>query len=459
MEPDDSTSRTSRGMSRARSFILFWVLYFAAVIFLTVIVMGLLKDTSLARNLLLGSLVLVCIIAVFFLLEKLLIQRVGETGDCFIIGRDAIPWSRIDHVAIKRSEMGNTYLVLYFRDQTLPKSYDTIFLESQENPVHSLRDKAEEKGFTFTIEEGIRIEDVIPPRVPFPTSEPFLHRMRVEYERQKQIQEEKRRESEQKGGEKPRIQISPRWKSLIMVALAGSFFLGIWFVFGILVAIPLFLVVLVHEMGHLIALKACHLKVHGIFFIPFVGAGVAPEDPFPSPEIEAAVALAGPVMGLSWNAAAYWLGSPLTVDSLIESHSILRVLSAIFLEMTVYVNLALNLVNLAPVLPLDGGRIVRIALLRGRKSLIPVGVITVGIGVAAVVVLKDVLLLIVVLLGGASLAYDYRRIKKKEVKPPAGWKCAVILGAWVGVMLLYWVTLPGSFRGRILSTLKEVSFF
>jgi Zn-dependent protease len=456
MQPNGSISGPSRGMSRVGYVILFWILYFAVVAFATVLFMGLLGDTSVVRNLLLVSLIFVCILPVYFLAEKLLVQKVGQTEEQFVIGRDVVPWSRISQIALKRSEMENTYLVLYFRDGTLPKSYDTVFFDSQENSIGALRDRAQEKGFIFTVEEGIVIDEVIPPRVPFPTSTPLLHEMKVEYERQKKIREESQeREPEKKSGE-PQIRISHRMKSLVMIGLAGSFFLGIWFVFDILTALALFLVVLVHEMGHFIALKACHLKVHGIFFVPFLGAGVAPEEPFPSPEVEAVVALAGPVMGLSWNLGAHWLGSPMTLKVLFGGEPLALAISlTFFLTMAVYINLALNLLNLAPILPLDGGRIVRVALLRGRKSLIPVSIITVGIGAAAVVLLKDVILLIVVVLGGASLIYDYGRIKKKEVSPPAKWKCVVILGAWISVILLSWYTLPGPFRTYILSKLAS----
>jgi Zn-dependent protease len=180
----------------------------------------------------------------------------------------------------------------------------------------------------------------------------------------------------------------------------------------------------------------------------------------PSPEVEAVVALAGPVIGLSWNLGAHWLGPPMTLKVLFGGEPLALAISlTFFLTMAVYINLALNLLNLAPILPLDGGRIVRVALLRGRKSLIPVSIITVGIGAAAAVLLKDVILLIVVLFGGASLIYDYKRIKKKEVSPPAKWKCVVILGAWISVILLCWYTLPGTFRTYILSKLASEPFW
>ena len=458
MRHDDSMHGSSEGMSRVGYFMVAWILYFLIVAFMTVILMGLLGYPSVVRNLLRVCLIFACATPVFWLAKRLMVQRVGHSTEHLMLGRDAIPWSRIDGIALKRSEMGNTYLVIRYKDGTLPKSYDTFFFEGQRNSVSLLREKARQEGILFTVEEGIDIEEVVPSPTPFPTSTSFLQEMKVEYERQKKIREENLTKGEKKIRE-PHIKI-PSWmkhpwmKPLIMVALAGAFFLGFSLVFDFRISAALFMVVLVHETGHLIAMKLFHLKTHGIFFIPFLGAGTAPEEPFPSPEIEAVVAMAGPAMGLSWNIGAYWLGEPFVITYAVQDASLVFSLILV-LHIAVYLNLALNLVNLLPLLPLDGGRIVRVALLRGKKSLVLVGIVTVGGGMALSVLARDVILFIVVLLGGASLWLNYKRIMKKEVSPPAKWTCVMILGAWIGLIFLCWYTLPGPFK-RLLMELLEM---
>lgn len=451
-------------MSHVRYLMVAWILFFILVALMTIMFVGLIGGPSMVRSLLLVSVIFVIVIPVAWLAERLLVQKVDQTGDHIIIGRDAIPWSKVDRIALKKSEMENTYLVLYFRDGTLPKSFDTMFFDGQKYSIDLLKEKAGEKGLGFTIEEGIAIEEVIPSRVPFPKSTPLLHEMKVQHERQKKIRDENlTREGEKKEGE-PLIQI-PSWmkhpwiKPLIMAGLAGSFFVGFSLMFGFRFSAALFMVVLVHELGHLIAMKLFHLKTQGIFFIPFLGAGTASKEPFPSPEVEAVVALAGPVLGLSWNIGEHFLDSSFALKLGSYGVSIALAFSLVlFLEWAVVINLALNLLNLLPVLPLDGGRIVRVALLRGRKSLIPVGIITVGSGVALMVLFKNAILLFIVLLGGSSLWLNYRRIQTREVSPPAKWKSAVILGAWIGVILLCWYTVPDSCRA-LLSSIFEEEFF
>ena len=233
------------------------------------------------------------------------------------------------------------------------------------------------------------------------------------------------------------INLSTRQKLYIMVILAIIFFGGLYIIAGLVMTVSLFLVVLVHEMGHLIALKLCGMKAHGIIFIPFIGAGVLPKDEFPSPEVEAAIALAGPAVGLSWNYAS------LIIDASRDTF-----LSRMLLYMILF-NLLLNLLNLMPILPLDGGRVVRAALLRGRKSLIPVTIITFGTGILAGVYLKSIIFVVVALFGLGSLVYSYKRVEKKEVEPPAWWKSVLFLGTWVSIILLLWYGSPPYVRAMI----------
>jgi Zn-dependent protease len=97
-----------------------------------------------------------------------------------------------------------------------------------------------------------------------------------------------------------------------------------------------------HEMGHYIAARQRGLNVGAPAFIPFVGAWIALKDEPLDVETEAYVAIAGPVVGTIAALAVYlWARS--------ENSGLLLAIS--------YSGLFLNLFNLLPISPLDGGRI------------------------------------------------------------------------------------------------------
>jgi Zn-dependent protease len=97
-----------------------------------------------------------------------------------------------------------------------------------------------------------------------------------------------------------------------------------------------------HEMGHYIAARQRGLNVGAPAFIPFVGAWIALKEQPLDVETEAYVAIAGPVVGTIAALAVYfWARS--------ESSGLLLAIS--------YSGLFLNLFNLLPISPLDGGRV------------------------------------------------------------------------------------------------------
>jgi Zn-dependent protease len=102
---------------------------------------------------------------------------------------------------------------------------------------------------------------------------------------------------------------------------------------------------LVHEMGHYVAARQCGLEVGAPTFIPFVGAWITMKDQPVDAEIEAYVAMAGPLVGTIGALAVYLCGRSL------DSNILLAI---------AYAGLFLNLFNLLPVSPLDGGRITAI---------------------------------------------------------------------------------------------------
>jgi Zn-dependent protease len=114
------------------------------------------------------------------------------------------------------------------------------------------------------------------------------------------------------------------------------------FVFGWRYAIGFVLLILVHEMGHFLAARQRGLNVGVPTFIPFVGAWIALKEQPMNAETEAYVGFAGPLVGTAGALICYFLARH--YDS-----SLLLALS--------YSGFFLNLFNLIPLSPFDGGRI------------------------------------------------------------------------------------------------------
>jgi Zn-dependent protease len=157
----------------------------------------------------------------------------------------------------------------------------------------------------------------------------------------------------------------------------------------------------IHEYGHLTAMRRLGMKTRGIYLIPFVGgAAVAAED-FPTYYDEFVIAYAGPVYGLLTVVALMFLylftGYPLWAGC------------AAWVAMV-------NLFNLLPIYPLDGGRIMK-SVINSLSSKYSVLVIVIS-SVAAIMTVgwfgNVALIAFLLLVGIMELAGGWRRADTKE---------------------------------------------
>jgi Zn-dependent protease len=121
---------------------------------------------------------------------------------------------------------------------------------------------------------------------------------------------------------------------LVSIAAYGLFF-------GLPFAVGLVLLLLIHELGHVVQMRREGIEASPPLFIPFLGAVIAAKSLGKDAAAEARVGLAGPIAGslAALVPLAVWLA---TGDE--------------FWRALAYLGFLLNLFNLLPVVPLDGGR-------------------------------------------------------------------------------------------------------
>ena len=132
-------------------------------------------------------------------------------------------------------------------------------------------------------------------------------------------------------------------KVIKVLFAAGSLAAYSW-LFSIEFAIALILCLVFHEYGHIKAMKYFGLKTKGIYLIPFVGGLALSDDKINTRWQDIVISIMGPFFGLILSIAClvgYWLTD-------------IEILAGIAVF-----NALLNLFNLLPILPLDGGHVLK----------------------------------------------------------------------------------------------------
>jgi len=183
-----------------------------------------------------------------------------------------------------------------------------------------------------------------------------------------------------------------------------TMFLAVWayaMFWGWSFALGFVLLIFVHEMGHALVLRRLGIHAGAPVFIPFVGAVIAMKGLPRNAYVEALVGIGGPILGgvgaLVCLAVAWFTGS-------------------LFWYSLASVGFLINLFNLIPISPLDGGRIVGVI----SRGLWIAGY---AIGIAVFIATYSPILLLILVLGLFSLGRTIRGPRENyfDVTPGKRW--------------------------------------
>src|SRR3954462_3148041 len=226
----------------------------------------------------------------------------------------------------------------------------------------------------------------------------------------------------------PKLKIRTTSGSMLVSVAAYSFIWGWRFALGFVVLL------FVHEMGHVIQLRREGIKASAPGFIPFLGAAVWAKSLGDNALAEARVGLAGPVLGSIGAAACIPIANATGND---------------FWRALAFTGFFLNLFNLLPVVPLDGGR--------AMAAMSPwVG----GAGLFAVVLLAftypNPIILLIVLLAVMETWRRWRSLKSGDPTVRAYYRVrklhrALVAAVYLGLIALLVVGMDATHVARTLS--------
>ena len=198
-------------------------------------------------------------------------------------------------------------------------------------------------------------------------------------------------------------------------AISGVVSIGAYaLIFGLPFAVLFVVLLFVHEMGHVLALRREGIKATAPMFIPFLGAVVGMKELPKDAWVEAKVALAGPILGGIGAAFVLALGVGLDSD---------------LLRAAAYTGFFLNLFNLLPITPLDGGR---------AAAAIHPAFWLVGIaGIAALLLLRpNLILILIAVIGGLDAWKRWREYRRGDAAARSYYQVSPLRRVIVGVTFL-----------------------
>ncbi|HTA05063.1 MAG TPA: site-2 protease family protein [Solirubrobacteraceae bacterium] len=206
----------------------------------------------------------------------------------------------------------------------------------------------------------------------------------------------------------PKLKLLTTAGTALISVVVYSLFFGWTFAFGFV------LLLLIHEMGHVIQLRREGVRASAPMFIPMLGAVVMMKSMPDDALAEARVGLAGPILGTAGSAACLAIGEATDSD-------LLRALA--------YVGFLLNLINLVPLTPFDGGR----AMAAMAPAMWFVGL---GVMVALLLITGNTFLLIFIVLGGLDTWRRWQARRTRSLEQAAYYRVSSRARLLVGAVYL-----------------------
>jgi Zn-dependent protease len=211
----------------------------------------------------------------------------------------------------------------------------------------------------------------------------------------------------------PKLKLLATAGTALVSVAAYSLFWGWTFALGFVVLL------FVHEMGHVIQLRREGIKASAPMFIPFLGALITAKSLGENALAEARVGLAGPILGSIGAGVCLVIGEATNSD-------LFRALA--------YIGFFLNLFNLLPVVPLDGGR--------AMAAMAPwMWFVGFGALIALVFVFPNPILLIIIFFGGLETWRRWRARKTRSLEQAAYYRVSprnrlLVAAVYIGLIAL-----------------------
>ncbi len=190
---------------------------------------------------------------------------------------------------------------------------------------------------------------------------------------------------------------------VIKVLLAGASVAAYSWLFSFQFALALIACLVFHEYGHIRAMKYFGMKTKGIYLIPFMGGLALSDEKINTRWQDVVISIMGPTFGLFMSLAslvAYWITGN------------------IFFAGLATFNALLNLFNLLPILPLDGGHILKsISFSMNSMMGLVACILGAAVGVYISYSLGLALLGFLLLIGSAEIVFEWKTRHQSHLLP------------------------------------------
>ena len=190
---------------------------------------------------------------------------------------------------------------------------------------------------------------------------------------------------------------------IIKVVLAGVSLAAYSWFFSFQFALSLLACLVFHEYGHIKAMQYFGMKTKGIYLIPFVGGLAVSDEKINTRWQDVVISIMGPTFGLILSIAClviYWITGN------------------IFFAGLATFNALLNLFNLLPILPLDGGHILKsISFSMNSKFGLIACIAGAAVGVFVSYSLGLALLGFLLLVGSLEIVFEWRTRHQSHLLP------------------------------------------